>query len=92
MRARAFTHRARLHIVSLAVHNRSTTTGYRALICSTTYYDASGAPLEQRETEILIVVAPGATVPARVIDRSWWRPDAARAELVLVRAEPMQSM
>ena len=75
-----------------SVHNRSTTTGYRALICFTTYYAASGALLEQRETEILIVVAPGATVPARVIDRSWWRPDAARAELVLVRAEPMQSM
>lgn len=76
----------------LVVHNRSTTTGYRALICFTNYYAASGALLEQRETEILIVVAPGATVPARVIDRSWWRPDAARAELVLVRAEPMQSM
>ena len=77
---------------ALVVHNRSTTTGYRELICLTNYYAASGALLEQRRTEILIVVGPGATVPARVIDRSRWRPDAARAELVLDTAEPMQSM
>jgi hypothetical protein len=77
---------------AIVVHNRSTTTGYRELICLTKYYAASGELLEQLRTEILIVVAPGATVPARVIDRSLWRPDAARAELVLITAEPMQSM
>ena len=74
------------------VHNRSTTTGYRALISLTNYYAASGALLGHAQTEIPIVVAPGATVPARVIVGSWWRPDAARAELVLIMAEPMQSM
>ena len=77
---------------AIVVHNRSTTTGYRELICLTTYYAPSGALLEQLRTEVLIVVAPGATVAARVIDSSRWRPDAARAELVLVTAEPMQSM
>lgn len=74
---------------SIAIHNRSETTGYRSLRCETHYYDARGALVDQRIEEVNVVVEPGATISTRVIDSESWSPAVARTDVALLSAEPV---
>jgi hypothetical protein len=74
---------------SIVLHNQSASVGYRSVVCTTRYYDAAGAIVEERFGEVWVLLEPGESARARVIDSARWGPRVARAEIVVRSAEPV---
>ena len=51
---------------TVVVENRSTTVGYRSLVCGTRYYDAAGMLIDEHTVEVWNVVQPGESVQTRL--------------------------
>jgi hypothetical protein len=86
---------SRMHLVqglttwSITLHNRSTTAGYRSLVCQTHYRDGSGALVHQATVEVWTLVQPGESVQTRVIDAVSWDSSVAQSDIVIRSAEPV---
>jgi hypothetical protein len=74
---------------TVVVENRSTTVGYRSLVCGTRYYDAAGMLIDEHTVEVWNVVQPGESVQTRLIDSGRTGPEVARREVVILSAQPV---
>jgi hypothetical protein len=79
-----------LTVWSLVVHNRSPRVAYRDLRCETRYEDRSGAPIEQHDEDVWVVVQPGDTIRTQVIDGARWTESMAHTDIRIVAAQPLR--
>jgi hypothetical protein len=63
---------------------------YRDLLCETRYYDTGGAVIERHPASVWIVIQPGESVDAQLVDGATWQPAMARADARILSAEPLQ--
>lgn len=73
-----------LTVWTLVVHNRSTSTAYRDLVCETTYYDGRGQVVEQRLESVWIVIQPGASEEIQVVDGVTWTPAITGSQVRII--------
>jgi len=69
---------------TLVIHNRSTGTAYRDLVCETTYSNGAGQMLDQHQESIWVVIQPGASVEVEVIDGVTWSRDFAGSQVRII--------
>jgi hypothetical protein len=75
-----------LTVWTLVVHNRSTTTAYRDLVCETTYSNGGGQVLDQHQESVWMVIQPGESVEVQVVDGVTWTPAFAGGQARIVSA------
>jgi len=71
---------------SLVIHNRSTTTAYRDLVCETTYYDSRDHELDRHDESVWMVIQPGESKTVEVIDGVTWTPETVGARPQIIAA------
>jgi hypothetical protein len=76
---------------SIAVRNRSTAVAYRDLVYEATYFDASGHVVAVQSDRIEIVLQPGESQEADVVD-GVVPASIVRATFRIVRAEPLRPL
>jgi hypothetical protein len=71
---------------TLVIHNRSTITAYRDLVCETTYTNAAGRLVEQHQESVWVVIQPGASQEVQVVDGITWSPEIAGSQPRIISA------
>jgi hypothetical protein len=75
---------------TLVIHNRSTSTAYRDLVCETTYSNGAGHLVEQHQESVWVVIQPGASKEVEVVDGVSWLPEFAGSQARIISALAVQ--
>jgi hypothetical protein len=71
---------------TLVIHNRSTSTAYRDLVCETIYSDGAGRDVDRHQESVWVVIQPGASEEVQVIDGVTWSPTVTGSEARIISA------
>ena len=75
---------------TFVVSNRSRTVAYRDPLCEMRYFDSAGSVVETRGEIVWLLIQPGETRRATVVDGARWASGWAKADLRVADAQPLR--